>query len=100
MKPPKISDYPKEVIIKGTTYRIKFIPYQKRPDKNGKRDLGYCDGAEQVIEIMRGQGREETLKTFLHEVFHAFEEEYGFTMNHRLIHRLEEPLFCFLLENL
>lgn len=99
MKSPKLSSYPKELEIGGETYRIRFIPYQKRPEKDGKRFYGYCDNDLRTIEIMRGQGREESFKTLIHEILHAMEFEYEFDIPHRLVARLEEPLFRFLIDN-
>ncbi len=93
MRPPKIRQYPKSVIIKDEEYKIRFVR------KLGPKTFGECDPETREIRIRFGQGREETLKTMIHELFHAIEFEYDLKIKHRLIHNLEEPLFLFLLSN-
>jgi hypothetical protein len=93
----KLKDYPRQIQVGDSLWSVKF-----------KRDLGQtetritwglCCPAEQTIYIRLGQTQKERLKTFLHELLHAIEEEYGFEVPHQLIHRLEDPLARFLMDN-
>lgn len=101
MKYPKISSYPKEIRIKDETYQIRFVPQMRYRDRRGRYKplYGSCDPEKRSISISKGQGREETFKTFIHEVLHAIEAENDFNIPHHLVARLEEPLALFFLDN-
>ncbi len=87
--------YPKSLYIGDVTYRIRFVRSFK-----DETTLGECDPSEHEIRIKQGMGREETLKTLLHELLHAiFEFEGGVTIPHKLIERMEGPLYNFLRDN-
>jgi hypothetical protein len=90
----KRSDYPKEVHVGDATYAVQFC--RKMPAKN---DLGETDPSTQTIKIKVGQGKEETSKTFIHELIHAVELEHDLEIPHKLVYALEAPLFQLLRDN-
>lgn len=65
----------------------------------GKDTLGLCDHSNKTLYIKTGQKRKEALKTLIHEVLHAFEDEYEIVLGHKVINKLEDPLANFFLEN-
>ena len=46
-----------------------------------------------------GQTAAARFDTFLHEILHAIEYEYGIEIPHPLVHALEEPIRRLLVEN-
>lgn len=90
----RLRDYPRQIVIGDSIWEVKFV----RDIDNG-RTAGNCDPNEQVISIRMGQCETERLKTFIHELFHAWEEEYGLEIPHKLIYRLEEPIVDFIQDN-
>lgn len=90
----KRKDYPKEVHIKTEVYRVKFVR------KLSGNVVGECDPSEKEIRILCGQGPEDTLKTFCHEILHAIEMEYEIDVAHKLIYALEDPIYHFLRDNI
>lgn len=91
----KRKDYPKELLIGDEFYKVKFV--RKFEDKN---TVGECDPSSKEIRILCGQGGEDTLKTFIHEVCHALIEfEHDIEIKHKLIYALETPIYRFILDN-
>jgi len=98
MKIPRIKDYPREIHANGSLWEVRFC--KKMPDsKNTDTTLGLCDPSSLVIFIKLGQGRSETLSTFVHELFHLLEFEYDIEIPHKLITKLEVPVRDLILEN-
>jgi hypothetical protein len=95
---PKISEYPRELFINGNIWTVRFC--RKMPDSE-KTDttLGLCDPGSLEIIIKLGQGRLETLSTFIHEICHMIEFEHEIDIPHKLISKLEDPIRDFVLEN-
>lgn len=52
--------------------------------------LGECRPDNKQIVLRRGRPERETLQTFIHEILHAVEFEYGAAIPHRLVYQLEE----------
>ena len=96
--PLKMKDYPRQIQVGDSVWGVRFVRRLADPSP-GSITWGACDPSDQVIYIRLGQSQTERLKTFLHELLHAIEFEYGFEMPHRLIHRLEDPLVRFLMDN-
>jgi hypothetical protein len=44
------------------------------------------------ITILHGMSDTETIKTLIHEVFHAMEFEYQLEIKHKTVHALEEAV--------
>ena len=97
----KKKDYPKELRIGDSVYRVKFVSYLRGYTKKGKLEVlyGVCDPSTLEIFISRRLDLEETFKTFVHEVLHAIEFEYDIELKHSLIGKLEQPIFEFLRDN-
>lgn len=83
MKP---EHYPPLIEIDGKTWHVVMAPKLKNAD------LGWCDGSLRVICLSRDQDDGELLETFIHEVLHAAEFEFGFTLGHPKIRKLERIL--------
>ena len=92
MKIPHIKDYPKKIYLKEAVYKIKFV-------KN-LENLGETDPDKREIRIRKGMSRNETFRTMIHEVLHFMEFEWPFEIPHRTVYKLEEAVFCFLIDNL
>lgn len=94
----KRKEYPKNILIGDSIYRIKFVRKFKEPDV-----LGECDPSDLEIRIKCGLGIEETFKTFLHECLHAileFESEDKIKPTHKQIYVMEELFYTFLRDNM
>lgn len=91
----KRKDYPKELHIGTEVYKVKFVR------KFSEKDImGECDPSDKEIRILCGMSREDTLKTFIHEVCHAvLEFEGDLEIKHKLIYAIETPVFMFLRDN-
>lgn len=95
--PMRLRDYPREITVGDNTWRVRFC--RRIPD-HGPEVLGLCHFTDKIIYIKLGQSPEERLSTFFHEVIHAFTEEYGIHVPHKLIYKLEKPLAWLFLDNL
>lgn len=90
----KRSEYPKTLHVGTEIYTVKFV--RKLPNTT----VGECDPEAKEIRILCGQSREETLKTFIHEIIHALVEfEHDIEIKHKLVYALEGPLYQFLRDN-
>jgi len=94
MIPPKKKKYPKVLHVKDEEYRVVFVDRIE-----GKDTLGICDPEARVITIQNGQTDLETMKTFVHEVLHALEFEHNLRISHKLVHKLEDAITDFLIQN-
>ncbi len=91
----RLKDCPRLVTIGENVWTIQFVK-----SLDGNKDTGECDSHENVIRVRLGLTPEERLKTIIHEIFHAWEYEYGLSIPHKLIYALEEPITDFIAENL
>lgn len=90
-----MKDYPKEVIIGGRSWKIKF----RRVIEGDRRYLGMCYFEDAEIHIRLGQSRRDRLATYFHEILHAFEWEYDVKLGHKIICKLEYAQSDFVLDN-
>src|SRR5271166_2182645 len=88
------SEYPKEVHIGEVTYRVRFVN-----KLDHELTLGECDPGDLEIRIKKGQSREDTFKTFIHEMIHAVFDEAEIPIKHKHVYKLEEFLFDFIQKN-
>lgn len=88
---------PKEITIGESVWQVRRPRKLKAPGKG--EVLGLCDTVNQVIHVKAGLGYTETLVTFVHEVLHAFEDEYELDIPHELVYGLEAPIAYLLLDN-
>ena len=93
-----VKDYPKSIkITSEVEYQIKFV--KRIEGAEDEEVFGEINLDDKVILIKRKQAPEEMFKTFIHEVFHAFEEEYNIKMSHTAIRKLESAVFNLLFMN-
>lgn len=103
---PGIRDYPKFINIRGESWEIRFFKNKIDNWEDGEDEdeidgtLGLCHFEDKIIYIKLGQDRENTFKTFVHEVLHAVEDEYCLQIPHRIIYKFEEVVSDLLKENM
>lgn len=93
---PTPIDYPKEIVVGVAKYQIRWC--RRIPTKN-KRDVGLCDGTNKIIYLKAGYSHAETWSTFMHELIHAFEFEYGMELDHKHVYKLEAAITDFIVAN-
>ena len=93
----RVKDYPREIQVGDSIWAIKFV--RNLGQTATTITWGLCDPSTQTISIRLGQTAKERLKTVLHELLHAIEDEYGIEIPHGLIHKLEDPFARFLIDN-
>ena len=95
VKLPGLKAYKRNWLIHGESYSLEF----RRTIDHERKTLGTCDPCDKKIVIRLGQSKRDVLTTFIHEVLHAFEYEYGFPMEHKLVYELENAIADFLINN-
>lgn len=91
---------PHKIEIKpGIVY---YVNYVKRFDDPNQ--TGYCLGHDsevgcRTIWLKIGLPKKIMIKTFIHEVLHAIDFEWGIKIPHKLIDALEGPLFYLFSKN-
>lgn len=91
MNLPNQKQYPKEVFLRDIKYKILFV--------KGLKDIGQTDPNKRVIRIRAGMSKNETFKTFIHEILHFLEFEHPVNLKHKIIYQLEEAIFALLSDN-
>lgn len=91
MRIPNIKDYPKEIHLRGETYRVLFV-------KN-MTHLGETDWAKRTIKIRAGMSKNETFRTFIHELLHFLEFSWPIKITHKQVYKLEKAIFQLILDN-
>lgn len=87
---PKQRVYPKEIVVGGAVYRVKFV--RKIPGIEFDGLAGVACPSSKIIYIVLGQTPEERFSTFWHEVLHAIEFETEKKIPHKTIYALEAHL--------
>lgn len=99
-KGPRQKDYPKEIVVGDSIYRVRFVrAIGDAPKGSEKETLGLCCPGEKEILVKQGLGALERFSTFVHELLHAVEFEYEIEIPHKLIYQLELPLTKLILDN-
>jgi hypothetical protein len=93
-KLPGVRDYPKEVLLNGVVYKVRFV---KKFDEDDT--LGECCPSDEEIRIKLGQSRQDILKTFIHELLHMIEFEGPVELKHSIIYKLENHIYDLLIHN-
>jgi hypothetical protein len=76
---------PSKVRIKArVSYEILWIDQFDDPDC-----MGLCRFDTKQITLKKDMSLQETLETFIHELFHAIEFEYGIKIPHKSIYSME-----------
>lgn len=91
MKIPEIKHYPKEIHLRGETYKIVFV--------NNLPDLGETNAVTRTIKIRAGMSKNETFRTVLHEILHFIEFSWPINLTHKQVYKLEKAIFQLLLDN-
>ncbi len=93
--------YPKTLKIGDRTYRIRFVKSIRKCKKQLGTGaiVGLYDPNRIEILIKAGMSSDDTLKTLLHEVVHAFEYEYDIKIAHSGVYKFEEAIFDFICAN-
>jgi len=84
MRIPRIRDYNNTHWVVGDEV-YKCTVHKKLPLKNNGEAFGLCDQAKKKIKLAAWQGKIEGLRTLLHELLHAVEQEYQITLNHETL---------------
>jgi|GEM_PF-2989098 len=98
-------DFPREVHLRhdAAPWRIRFVLRIKPDVEDGDHPDELIDGLtlpdSRLILIRKGLKPFARLETFVHELVHAAEEDYGFEVPHWLVHKLEKPLAYLLWNN-
>jgi hypothetical protein len=93
-------DYPRQLLIGESIWTVRFVRRIEHEQPDAKKvTVGLCCAESQTVYIRQGIRPALRLETFIHEVTHAMEFEYGFKLNHDDIHLLDEPWAKFLIQN-
>ena len=99
MKAPKIRQYKDTYLVGESIWNLKFKRQVEPTDGKNRETVGLCDPSEKQVSIRLSQSKEDTLKTFIHEFLHAFEDEYEINLKHSDVYKLEEAIYHFLVDN-
>lgn len=86
--------YPNTMLVGDSVWEIKLVKDIQQSDA-----YGACDPQCKTIYLEMAQTRKEMMSTFLHELIHAIEIEYGLTIRHKLVNNLEVALTNLIVEN-
>jgi len=96
-------DYPKIMFIGLELWRLYW--FRKIPKGEDKKTVGLCDPSDKTIHVKYGQSDYETLRTYIHEVIHAIQDEYNIkfhknpTKDHEIVEKLEIAITHFIWVN-
>lgn len=97
MNPPPMRSYPKSIYVGHREWRVVFKP---NVGMTGKRhNWGLCNNEEKTIYIKTKLDGYNRFVTFVHEVIHAVEYEYGFDIPHKLVECMDVGIANLLLVN-
>ena len=86
MKLPRIKNYPKSVRVKDEDYAVKM--FKCKLDKEKTITLGDCNSTDKVIRIYTKQSATMILRTLIHELTHAMDDEYQIKLTHKQVYIL------------
>lgn len=66
-----------KINIKGTNYRVRFLPKNKFNSDEYREHMGYCDYNKKEIQVRNDLKPEDMLETLYHEMIHALLDETG-----------------------
>jgi hypothetical protein len=90
---PTPTKYPKKLHVRQEIYRVIFT---SRLDKD---TLGITDSGDRTIRIKLGMSRRQTFRTFIHEVLHALEFEFGIKIKHKSVYKYSKAIHHLLVDN-
>lgn len=83
--------YLTELIIRTEVYKVIFDARMK--------DFGETDYLKQLIKLRSVMSHREIFKTWIHEVYHALDNEYHIGLTHKQVYKLEEATFNLIWDN-
>lgn len=83
--------YPKKVYLRGECYRVEFV--------KGLKNIGETDPTKKVIKIRKGMSKNETFRTYIHELLHFLEFEFPVKIKHKTVYKLEKAIFQLIIDN-
>lgn len=92
-------DFPRQIVIGESLWTVHWkrdIP-GARP---GRIVMGMTYGDDKEIHIRMRLSAKERLATFVHELLHALEYEYGIAVPHEVIYKIDAPLARLIIDNL
>jgi hypothetical protein len=89
---------PRKIRVRHFDYKIILTDDWIQHPAIGKA-RGTCDPNRREIKIYRKQTPRMLLRTFWHEVKHAFEFEWRIKLDHQVIYDLEKPMADLFLKN-
>lgn len=85
----RIRDFPSELLIGSAIWKI---IWRRRMPPGAANCDGFACYSENIIYMRLGQKPKERFSTFVHEVLHAIDDEYGLDLKHKTIYKLEESI--------
>lgn len=82
-------------------WRVEFLPPDEMKEFCPRYSTirGWCDGEERTIYLADNLKGRRLIQTFLHEVTHSIEMDFGIAIPHRLVYSLERHLGNFVWDN-
>ncbi len=80
--------FPSSITINGSTWSINQLRTVDHPEiADGwiAHTWGYCDIERKRLEVLKRLGDRNKLRTLVHELFHAIEEEYDLQLEHKVL---------------
>lgn len=94
-------DFPRVLKVGESIWTVRFVREIPGDTKGAKEiTVGLADSEAQEILIRQGLTAALRLETFIHEVTHALEFEFGFQIPHAVLHKADKAWAQFLIENL
>jgi len=80
-------------VKKGVIYEVVYVDeIESNPDL-----MGLCrdkkESRQRQILLKKGMSQKDTWQTFIHELLHVLEFEHKIKISHKLIDKLEAPIF-------
>lgn len=88
--------YPKRVKIGDNWYRVRVV---KKIQGSSTKYAGMFYPNSRLICLLADQSDDELFKSYVHEVIHAFEDEYDIKIAHSGVYKFEEAIFDFFVAN-
>lgn len=93
MRPKGIRSYAKIWVIKDAIWNLRFL--QRMKDSAD----GWCIYEKNELQIDKKLDNEGKFVAFWHEIIHALDHEYDIGLTHQQVHKLEQAIARFKLDN-
>ncbi len=85
--------------VSGSMYKVEVKP-EVGDELLTEGNDGYCTSDTHSIVLKEGLDLQRQWKVFLHEIIHAFENQYNFDLPHSKVDQLETALYHFVKINI